>query len=115
MASIQSKKGKNGKKTYYVVIRLKGRHKWIRAGTTRDAKILKREIESLGESKKVEKLGFAQRDRRIDSSFQEYMEYMKPRAAINPSSTILAFVFASQFRRFMTELLACESSHKILS
>lgn len=57
MASIQSNKGKAGKKTYYVVICHRGGHKWVKAGTLRDAKILKREIESLENSKQMEKLG----------------------------------------------------------
>jgi len=57
MASIQPKKGKAGKKTYYVVICHRGVHKWVKAGTLRDAKTLKKEIESLENSKRMEKLG----------------------------------------------------------
>ena len=57
MASIQSNKDKAGKKTYYVVICHRGGHKWVKAGTLRDAKISKREIESLENSKQMEKLG----------------------------------------------------------
>ncbi|RKX26303.1 MAG: hypothetical protein DRP45_03830 [Candidatus Zixiibacteriota bacterium] len=66
MASIQSKTGKSGKKTYYVVVSFTGRHKWIRAGSQRDAKLLRREIESMEESKRLEKLGLSRRNKRID-------------------------------------------------
>jgi len=42
MASIQSKTGISGKKTHYVVLCIQGKHKWIKAGSQKDAKILKR-------------------------------------------------------------------------
>ena len=72
MASMQSKTGKSGKRTYYVVVSHQGKHKWLKAGTAKDAKILKKQIESMEEAKRVEKLGFAGRDRRIDDFFQNY-------------------------------------------
>ena len=83
MASIQSKKGKNSKKTYYVVVCLRGRHKWIRAGSIRDAKILKREIDSMEESRRLEKLGISGRQKRIYDFFQEYADHVKLRTAPN--------------------------------
>jgi integrase len=83
MASIHAKTGKAGKKTYYVVICHQGRHKWIKAGTLRDAKILKREIESLENSKRMEKLGLAGRQKRIDDFFQEYADHVRLRTSPN--------------------------------
>jgi len=83
MASIQSKKGKMGKKTYYVVICHRGRHKWVRAGTLRDAKLLKKEIEALDNSRRIEKLGLTGRHKRIDDFFQEYADHVKLRTADN--------------------------------
>lgn len=83
MASIQSKKGKAGKKTYYVVICHRGGHKWVKARTLRDAKILKKEIESLENSKRMEKLGLIGRHKRIDDFFQEYADHIKLRTAPN--------------------------------
>ena len=85
MASIQSKKGKAGKKTYYVVICHRGGHKWVKAGTLRDAKILKREIESLENSKRMEKLGLVGRHKRIDDFFQEYADHVRLRTALSGS------------------------------
>ena len=40
MASIHSQKGKSGKKTYHVVVSHRRSHKWLRAGTLKDAKLL---------------------------------------------------------------------------
>ena len=81
MASIQAKKGKNGKKTYYVVVSVQGKHRWIRAGTQQQAKILKREIESLQESQKIEKLGLTRTEKRTDDFFTEYVEYVTVRTS----------------------------------
>lgn len=83
MASVQYKKGKNGKRTYYVVVSLGGRHKWIRAGSIREAKILKREVESMEESRKREKLGLVSRQKRIDGFLQEYLDHVKLRTSPN--------------------------------
>lgn len=81
MASIHSKAGKNGKKTFYVVVSQNGRRKWIRAGTLRTAKILKKEIDDLTESQRVEKLGITAVDKRIDEFFKEYLSYVRVRTA----------------------------------
>ena len=83
MASVQHKVGKSGKKTYYVVVSLRGKHKWLKAGSLKDAKILKKQIESMEESRRIEKLGIAGRDKRIDDFFQEYAEYVRLRTAPN--------------------------------
>ncbi len=92
MASIQSKKGKMGKKTYYVVICHRGGHKWIKAGTAKDAKILKKEIESLENSKRMEKLGLVGRHKRIDSFFQEYADHVRLRTAPSTVKRYLSVV-----------------------
>ena len=57
MASIQCKKSKSGKRTYYVVDSIAGKHKWIKAGTLKDARQLKRHLEGLEKSQRMEKLG----------------------------------------------------------
>jgi integrase len=81
MASIQSKKTKSGKRTYYVVVSQDGRHKWLRAGGLHAAKAMKREVESMQDSERLERLGFGKRERRIDDFFVEYLEYVKLRGA----------------------------------
>lgn len=73
-----------------MVIAHHGRRKWIKAGSLKDARILKREIESMEESRRLEKLGLANRDKRIDDFFQEYAEYVKPRTAPNTVKRYLA-------------------------
>lgn len=83
MASIQAQKAQNGKKTYYVVVCVSDKHKWVKAGTLQQAKVLKREIEALQESQRIEKLGLTRRDKRIDDFFQEYMDYLLLRTAPN--------------------------------
>lgn len=77
MASIHFKKSRSGQKIYYVVVSLKGRHKWIKAGSQKDARILKKHIESLAESERFEKLGFTARDIRIDDFFQDYLNHVR--------------------------------------
>jgi len=81
MASIHYKKGKSGKRTYYVVVPLRRSRKWIKAGSLKNAKILKREIESYEEAKQLDKLGFTDRDKGIDEFFKEYAEYIDVRSA----------------------------------
>ena len=70
MASIQAKTGQRGKKTYYVVVAVGSKHKWIRAGSLSDVKILKREIESIEESKRIEKLGIAKKRKESRTSLK---------------------------------------------
>jgi len=105
MASVQFKKGLNGKKTYYVVFSHRGRHRWIKAGCQADAKRLKKEIESLAENQRLEKLGITTRNKRIDDFFREYLEYIslrtspntvkRYRAAINPFIAFLGMFHSS--------------------
>ncbi len=92
MASIQSKKNKSGKVTHYVVLSLGGRRKWIKAGTMAEAKILKREIESLEKSKRLDKLGFSVKEKRIDDFFQEYASYIRDRSAPGTVKRYLAVI-----------------------
>ena len=127
MASIQAKSGKKGKKTYYVVVSYHGKHKWLKAGSLKDAKILKREIESLENSKRMEKLGLTGRHKRIDDFFQEYMEYVRLRTAPNTlkryrSVLNMFIVFLRMFHtnvRFLSqikpELIESYQNHRLES
>ncbi|MEZ5359859.1 MAG: site-specific integrase [Candidatus Zixiibacteriota bacterium] len=81
MASIQFKKNKSGQKTYYVVVSINGKHKWLKAGTQKDAKVLKRHVESLENSKRLEKLGVGQSKKRIDVFFQEFADHIRLRTS----------------------------------
>jgi integrase len=83
MASIQFKKSLKGQKIYYVVVCLRGRHKWIKAGSQKDAKELKRKIESMENAQRLEKLGFSPLDKRVDALFQEYAEHLKLHTSAN--------------------------------
>jgi len=83
MASVQHKVGKNGKKTYYVVVSIRGKHRWIKAGTQQAAKSLKKDIESLHDSERMEKLGVASREKRIDDFFKGYTDYVRLRTSPN--------------------------------
>ena len=83
MASVHSKKSKTGKNTYYVVISYQGKHKWIKAGTKKEALNLKKTIESLENSQRMEKLGLVSKDKRIDEFLQEYADYIKIRTSKN--------------------------------
>ena len=51
MASIQSKKSKSGKLTHYVVIAYFRKRRWLKAGSFKDARLLKKQIESIYDSK----------------------------------------------------------------
>ena len=99
MASIQFKKGKSGKKTYFVVVCYAGKHKWIKAGTLKDARLLKKKIESLTNSERLEKLGLSPVDKRIDDLLQEYIDNVRLRTSPNTAkryrgvlNTFLTFV-----------------------
>ncbi len=83
MASIQSKRGKSGKKTYYVVVAHAGRRKWIKAGTLAEAKKLKKLLEELSNSERQEKLGLLSQERRIDEFFQDYLDNVRLSASAN--------------------------------
>lgn len=77
MASIQFKAGKSGKKTYYVVISVGGKHKWLKAGNLTDARKLRRQIESLEKTQLQDKLGLSPRQIRLDSFFQEFADHTR--------------------------------------
>lgn len=94
MASIQSKKGSNGALTHYIVVSQLGRRKWLKAGNLHDAKILKKQIESLAASDRVDKLGLAISDKRIDDFFREYLDYVRIRTAPNTAKRYKAVVNA---------------------
>jgi hypothetical protein len=81
MASIQSKTSKRGVKTYYVVAVRAGRRKWLRAGSVQNARILLRQVESLVDSDKVDKLGLSPSDARIDDFLAEYIDQVRLRTA----------------------------------
>jgi len=100
MASIQHKKGTGGKKVYYVVIAIGPARKWLKAGTLKDAKVLLRQIEELKNSDRIQKLGLVSRNRRIDSFFQEYTDYVKLRTAPNTHKRYRAVINA--FIAFLT-------------
>ena len=77
MASVQYKKSKSGKRTYYVVVSFSGKHKWLKAGTLSDARALKRQLESMEKTRRIEKLGLASKMIRIDDFLQKYMDHVK--------------------------------------
>lgn len=66
MASIQSKVSKSGKRTFYVVVPFAGKRKWLKAGTRPDAARLKRQIEAMEQSQRIEELGLVAQSARID-------------------------------------------------
>jgi len=63
---------------------------WIRAGSQKDARELKRKIEFLENSKRLEKLGLSPLDKRIDYFFQEYSDHVKLRTSPNTVKRYLA-------------------------
>ncbi len=81
MASIQSKISKTGKKSFYVVVSLLGKRKWIKAGTLKEAKLLKKQVESLAELERKERLGISAKSKRIDEAFQEFLDNTRLRTA----------------------------------
>lgn len=116
MASVQSKTGNNGKKTFYVVFSHRGRHRWIKAGSQADAKRLKKEIESLAENQRLEKLGITSRNKRIDDFFREYLDYISLRTALNTikryKAVINSFiVFLAMFHSNVRNLSQLKQEH----
>jgi integrase len=106
MASIHFKKGKDSRRTHFVVVSFQGKHKWIRAGSLADAKRLKKEIEGLSENDRFEKLGLSVRDKRIDDFFVEYIEYVRLRTSPNTVKRYRAAVnaFLAFLRLFHTSV-----------
>ncbi len=83
MASIQSKTSKRGKKTFYVVVSYAGKRKWLKAGTQTDARKLKSQVESLENSRRLEKLGLTQKSVRIDDFFADFLDHVRLHSAPN--------------------------------
>ncbi len=92
MASIQFKKGKSGRKVYYVVVSREGKRKWLRAGTLNNARNLKREIDSLTDVQRVEKLGISSVEKRIDEFFGDYIKYVELRTSPNTVKRYLSAI-----------------------
>jgi hypothetical protein len=90
VASIQYKLSKDGIKTYYVVESLSGRRKWIKAGSAKDAQKLKRQLETLEKSERIEKLGLTQSQVRIDDFFQQFADHVK---LYNSPGTIKRYLY----------------------
>ena len=83
MSSVQSKRGGVGKKTFYVVVSVAGKRKWLKAGTLKDAQALKKKLDSMASVERLEKLGIATREKRIDNFFQEYLDNVRLRTSPN--------------------------------
>ncbi|HWR84278.1 MAG TPA: hypothetical protein VN285_13345 [Candidatus Deferrimicrobium sp.] len=83
MASIQSRIGKAGRKISYLVLSFHGKHRRLKTGSLKDAKLLKKGIESMDEARRIVKLGLTARDRHVDEFFQEYSGHVRLRAAPN--------------------------------
>jgi len=106
MASIQFKRGKNGRRTHFVVVSFQGKHKWIRAGSLADAKRLRKELEGLAENERFEKLGLSVREKRIDDFFAEYIEHVRLSTSSNTVKRYRAAVnaFLAFLRLFHTSV-----------
>ena len=116
MASVQFKKSKTGKKTYYVVVSYNSKHKWLKAGTLSDAKKLKTQIESLEKSQRMEKLGLTANTVRIDNFFQDYADYVRLHNSPNTIKRYLAvlntfLVFLKMFHLSIKHLSQLKTEH----
>ena len=94
----------------------RGRHRWIKAGSQANAKRLKKEIESLSENQRLEKLGITTRNKRIDDFFREYLEYIGLRTAPNTvkryRAAINAFIaFLAMFHSSVRHLSQIKQEH----
>jgi integrase len=108
VASIQAKKTESGSKTHYVVVSHAGKHKWIRAGSLKAARLLKREIEALAETERLQRFGFGTRVKRVDTFFQEYLENVRLRTSPNTVKRYRAAVnaFIAFLKLFHPEVLS---------
>ncbi|MCD6163784.1 MAG: site-specific integrase [candidate division Zixibacteria bacterium] len=116
MASIQFKKNKTGKKTYYVVVSYNSKHKWLKAGALSDAKKLKKQIESLEKSQQMEKLGLTNSTIRIDEFFQKYADNVKLHNSPNTVKRYLSvlntfLVFLKMFHPGIKHLSQLKTEH----
>lgn len=99
MASIQKKKSASGKLTYYVVVAHAGKRKWLKAGSQKDARILKKQIESLDNSNRLEKLGLTAEHIRIDEFLDKFTEYVTFHNAASTTKRYGAII--RTFREFL--------------
>ena len=96
MASIQSKKSKSGRSTYYVVVAHAGKRKWLKAGSLKEARILKKQIESLDNSNRLEKLGLTSKQIRLHEFFEKFDEYVSFHNTASTAKRYLSVVRAFQ-------------------
>ncbi len=109
MSSVQSKRGGVGKKTFYVVVSVAGKRKWLKAGTLKDAQALKKKIDSMASIERLERLGIATREKRIDNFFQEYLDNVRLRTSPNTTKRYRAVLntfitFLKMFHPSLTHL-----------
>lgn len=109
MASVQYKQGKRGKRTYYIVVSTAGRHRWVKAGTLQEAQALKKRIDSMAASERLERLGIGVREKRVDDFFQEYLDNVKLRTSPNTAKRYKAVLntfisFLKMFHPNVTQL-----------
>ena len=109
-ASIQKKISKNGSKVFYVVESVGGRRKWLKAGTLKDAQQLKKQLQSLDKSQRIEKLGLTLVQLKIDDFFQQFADHVKLH---NSPGTIKRYVYI--LNAFLTFLKMFHPSIKYLS
>lgn len=99
-----------------MVVSVYGKHKWVKAGSQKEARILKSKIESLENSQRLEKLGIAPHDRRIDNFFQEYADNVKLRTSANTAKRYLGvlntfIVFLKMFHPHVRYLSQIKPEH----
>ena len=93
MASVQFKRGQSGRKTFYVVVSAAGRRTWLKAGTLKDAPALKKKIDSMAASERLEKLGctssnqFGHELATVSMQFERWQSFFG-----SASSSVLEFV-----------------------
>lgn len=109
MSSVQSKRGGVGKKTFYVVVSVAGKRKWLKAGTLKNAQALKKKIDSMASLERLEKLGISTREKRIDNFFQEYLDNVRLRTSPNTTKRYKAVLntfitFLKMFHPTLTHL-----------
>lgn len=110
MASIHSKTTKTGTTVHYVVVAFGGKRKWIKAGSLVDAKKMKKGVEALEDSQRIEKLGLTIRTVRIDDFFQQYLEHVRLHCSENTLKR-----YKASLNAFLAFLRLFHSSIKQLS
>ncbi len=116
MASIQNKINKQGKKIFYVVVPLKNKRKWIRAGTKQQATNLMRQLSEVREEELYERLGFTQNLISVEDYFNRFLEFVKLH---NQSSTLKRYsaiihtfqVFLNKYYNFLSHISEIKLEH----